>query len=137
MYQTSSNSFILYTWIYSLFKIFLTYKIYSYRFNKHIYCTFIQSYDCKGNKRIILLLLPLHVQDAGEMVRSFVGGLELIVSLLKSEEKEVLASVCAAIANIANDEENLAVITDHGVVPMLAKLTNTVSSWDLCDLPGS
>lgn len=40
---------------------------------------------------------------------------------------QVLASVCAAIANIAKDEENLAVITDHGVVPMLAKLTNTVS----------
>lgn len=66
-------------------------------------------------------------QDAGEMVRSFVGGLELIVSLLKSDDQEVLASVCAAIANIAKDEENLAVITDHGVVPMLAKLTNTVS----------
>ena len=62
------------------------------------------------------------------MVRSFVGGLELIVSLLKSDDKEVLASVCAAIANIANDEENLAVITDHGVVPMLAGLTNTVSN---------
>lgn len=61
------------------------------------------------------------------MVRSFVGGLELIVSLLKSDDLEVLASVCAAIANIAKDEENLAVITDHGVVPMLAKLTNTVS----------
>lgn len=60
------------------------------------------------------------------MVRSFVGGLELIVSLLKSEHIEVLASVCAAIAKIARDEENLAVITDHGVVPMLAKLTNTV-----------
>ena len=41
---------------------------------------------------------------------------------------QVLASVCAAIANIAKDEENLAVITDHGVVPMLARLTNTVSS---------
>lgn len=66
-----------------------------------------------------------HAKDAGEMVRSFVGGLELIVSLLKSEHTEVLASVCAAIANIAKDEENLAVITDHGVVPMLAKLTNT------------
>ncbi|XP_021342535.1 armadillo repeat-containing protein 4-like isoform X1 [Mizuhopecten yessoensis] len=66
-------------------------------------------------------------KDAGEMVRSFVGGLELIVSLLKSHDKEVLASVCAAIANIAKDEENLAVITDHGVVPMLAKLTNTYS----------
>ncbi|KAL2085731.1 hypothetical protein ACEWY4_019051 [Coilia grayii] len=59
------------------------------------------------------------------MVRSFVGGLELIINLLKSTNGEVLASVCAAIAKIAKDEENLAVITDHGVVPMLAKLTNT------------
>jgi armadillo repeat-containing protein 4 len=73
-----------------------------------------------------------HAKDAGEMVRSFVGGLELIVSLLKSEDTEVLASVCAAVANIAKDgmdmliiEENLAVITDHGVVPMLGKLTTT------------
>lgn len=66
-----------------------------------------------------------NAKDAGEMVRSFVGGLELIVSLLKSEDKEVLAAVCAAIANIAKDEENLAVITDHGVVPMLARLTLT------------
>ncbi|KAJ3121160.1 Armadillo repeat-containing protein 4 [Physocladia obscura] len=68
-----------------------------------------------------------HAKEAGEMVRSFVGGLELIVSLLKSDQSEVLASVCAAIANIAKDEENLAVITDHGVVPMLGKLTNTRS----------
>ncbi|KAK7500939.1 hypothetical protein BaRGS_00007819 [Batillaria attramentaria] len=66
-----------------------------------------------------------NAKDAGEMVRSFVGGLELIVSLLKSDDKEVLAAVCAAIANIAKDEENLAVITDHGVVPMLARLTLT------------
>lgn len=62
------------------------------------------------------------------MVRSFVGGLELIVNLLKSNNKEVLASVCAAITNIAKDEENLAVITDHGVVPQLSKLANTVSN---------
>ncbi|KAM4688713.1 outer dynein arm-docking complex subunit 2 [Discoglossus pictus] len=67
-----------------------------------------------------------NAKDAGEMVRSFVGGLELIVNLLKSENKEVLASVCAAITNIAKDEENLAVITDHGVVPLLSALANTV-----------
>uniref|UniRef100_A0A6Q2YBD7 Outer dynein arm docking complex subunit 2 n=1 Tax=Esox lucius TaxID=8010 RepID=A0A6Q2YBD7_ESOLU len=66
-----------------------------------------------------------NAKDAGEMVRSFVGGLELIVNLLESTNKEVLASVCAAIAKIAKDEENLAVITDHGVVALLAKLTNT------------
>lgn len=62
------------------------------------------------------------------MVRSFVGGLELVVNLLKSDNKEVLASVCAAITNIAKDQENLAVITDHGVVPLLSKLANTVSN---------
>ncbi|NXX22472.1 ARMC4 protein, partial [Podargus strigoides] len=66
-----------------------------------------------------------NAKDAGEMVRSFVGGLELIVNLLKSKNKEVLTSVCAAITNIAKDEENLAVITDHGVVPLLSKLANT------------
>ncbi|XP_018414241.1 PREDICTED: armadillo repeat-containing protein 4 [Nanorana parkeri] len=66
-----------------------------------------------------------NTKDAGEMVRSFVGGLELIVNLLKSENKEVLASVCAAITNIAKDDENLAVITDHGVVPLLSALANT------------
>ena len=67
-----------------------------------------------------------NAKDAGELVRSFVGGLELIVGLLKSEVAEVLAGVCAAIAQIAQDEENLGVITDHGVVLLLAKLTKTV-----------
>lgn len=59
------------------------------------------------------------------MVRCFVGGLELIVNLLKSNDNHVLACVCAAIAEIAKDIENLAVITDHGVVPMLVNLVNT------------
>ncbi|XP_056340407.1 outer dynein arm-docking complex subunit 2 [Oenanthe melanoleuca] len=66
-----------------------------------------------------------NAKNSGEMVRSFVGGLELIVSLLKSKDQEVLTSVCAAIANIAKDEENLAVMTDHGVVPLLSRLANT------------
>ncbi|NXH36109.1 ARMC4 protein, partial [Myiagra hebetior] len=69
-----------------------------------------------------------NAKNSGEMVRSFVGGLELIVHLLKSKDKEVLTSVCAAIANIAKDEENLAVMTDHGVVPLLCKLVNTNSN---------
>ncbi|XP_061443154.1 outer dynein arm-docking complex subunit 2 isoform X2 [Rhineura floridana] len=75
-----------------------------------------------------------NAKDAGEMVRSFVGGLELIVNLLKSENKEVLASVCAAITNIAKDQENLAVITDHGVVPLLSKLANTNNDKLRCHL---
>lgn len=68
------------------------------------------------------------LKDSGETVRNFVGGLELIVSLLKSNDIDVLASVCASIAEIAKDEENLAVITDHGVVPMLALLTDSVKN---------
>jgi len=35
------------------------------------------------------------------MVRSFVGGLELICNLLGSPDVEVLAAVCYAVANIA------------------------------------
>lgn len=64
------------------------------------------------------------------MVRSFVGGLELIVSLLKSKDVEVLASICAAIAEIAKDEENLAVITDHSVVKLLSGLVNRVKIFN-------
>ncbi|XP_050304367.1 armadillo repeat-containing protein gudu [Anthonomus grandis grandis] len=63
--------------------------------------------------------------DSGEMVRCFVGGLELIVNLLKSHDTHVLACVCAAISEVAKDIENLAVITDHGVVPMLVNLVET------------
>ena len=61
------------------------------------------------------------------MVRSFVGGLELICNLLESKDQQVLAAVCFAIANIARDKENLAVITDHGVIHKLAKLAHTSS----------
>ncbi len=39
--------------------------------------------------------------NSGDMVRSFVGGLELICNLLESKDIEVLAAVCFAIANIA------------------------------------
>lgn len=61
------------------------------------------------------------------MVRSFVGGLELVVSLLHSDSMEVRSAICGVISKIAMDEENLAVITDHGVVPLISKLSYTVS----------
>ncbi|XP_019509931.1 PREDICTED: armadillo repeat-containing protein 4 [Hipposideros armiger] len=81
--------------------------------------------DVKASAAWALCPCIQNAKDAGEMVCSFVGGLELVVNLLKSDNKEVLASVCAAITNIAKDQENLAVITDHGVVPLLSKLANT------------
>lgn len=69
----------------------------------------------------------LYFQNSGELVRSFVGGLELMVRLLYSPDNQVLACVCAAIAKVAQDRENLAVISDHGVVQMLSHLVKTVS----------
>ncbi|KER33955.1 hypothetical protein T265_00387 [Opisthorchis viverrini] len=75
-----------------------------------------------------------NAKDAGEMVRSFVGGLELIVSLLRSNNMDVLAAVCAAVSKIAVDEENLAVITDHGVVALLSRLTCTKDDKLRCPL---
>ncbi|KAL5961558.1 Armadillo repeat-containing protein 4 [Taenia solium] len=68
---------------------------------------------------------PLIEQEGGEMVRSFVGGLELVISLLRSPSMEVRAAICGVISKIAKDEENLAVITDHGVVPLLSELSYT------------
>ncbi|KAK0080204.1 hypothetical protein PV325_000302 [Microctonus aethiopoides] len=64
-------------------------------------------------------------KDSAEMVRAFVGGLELTVSILDSDDNQVLAAVCATIAAIAVDPENLGILTDHGVVKKLAKLVHT------------
>ncbi|XP_021097709.1 armadillo repeat-containing protein 4 isoform X4 [Heterocephalus glaber] len=90
--------------------------------------------DVKASAAWALCPCIQNAKDAGEMVRSFVGGLELVVNLLKSDNKEVLSSVCAAITNIAKDQENLAVITDHGVVPLLSKLANTNNDKLRCHL---
>lgn len=85
----------------------------------------ISFFQVQANAAWSLVPCIRHATDSGEMVRCFVGGLELIVSLLKSNDNHVLASVCAAISEVAKDIENLAVITDHGVVPMLVNLVNT------------
>ncbi|KAM3180705.1 hypothetical protein ACTXT7_015773 [Hymenolepis weldensis] len=63
--------------------------------------------------------------ESGELVRSFVGGLELVISLLRSPSMGVRAAICGVISKIAKDEENLAVITDHGVVSLLSELAYT------------
>ncbi|XP_030612323.1 armadillo repeat-containing protein 4 isoform X2 [Archocentrus centrarchus] len=66
-----------------------------------------------------------NAEDAGETARSLIGGFQLLVKMLSSTNKEVLASICAVICKIAKDDANLAILTDYGVVPLLAKLTNT------------
>lgn len=66
-----------------------------------------------------------NAQNSGELVRSFVGALELVVGLLKSKDNLVLSATCAAIATIAKDKDNLAVLSDHKVIYMLADLVHT------------
>lgn len=60
--------------------------------------------------------------DSGELVRSLVGAMELVVKLLKSKDNFVLAAVCSAIATIAKDPTNLAILTDLKVIYKLANL---------------
>lgn len=63
-----------------------------------------------------------NAKDSGEMVRSLVGAMELVVGLLKSHDTLVLSAVCSAIATIAKDKKNLAILSDHKVIYMLAAL---------------
>ncbi|XP_018310896.1 LOW QUALITY PROTEIN: armadillo repeat-containing protein 4 [Mycetomoellerius zeteki] len=79
----------------------------------------------KRNACLALVPCIRHAKDSPEMVRAFVGGLELTVSLLESKDTEVLSAVCAMIAEIATDPENLGILTDHGVVKKLAALVET------------
>lgn len=85
----------------------------------------ISKFQVQANAAWSLVPCIKNATDSGEMVRCFVGGLELIVNLLKSRDNHVLACVCAAIAEVAKDIENLAVITDHGAVGMLVDLVDT------------
>ncbi|CAH1101406.1 unnamed protein product [Psylliodes chrysocephalus] len=79
----------------------------------------------QANSASCLVPCVRNASDSGEMVRCFVGGLELIVNQLKSDDNHVLACTCAAIAEVAQDIQNLAIITDHGVVPLLVNLVPT------------
>ncbi|XP_014220319.1 armadillo repeat-containing protein gudu [Trichogramma pretiosum] len=84
-----------------------------------------QSDAVKTNACLALVHCVKHAKNSAEMVRAFVGGLELVVSLLESKDTQVQAAVCATIAEIAMDMENLGIITDHGVVEKLAGLVHT------------
>ena len=71
-------------------------------------------------------LVPfLQSEDAPSVVRTFVDGLDLLVALLKSDDPEVQAAACMAITEVAKDKENLAVMTDLGLVELLSRLLST------------
>ncbi|XP_061522442.1 outer dynein arm-docking complex subunit 2 isoform X2 [Phycodurus eques] len=75
-----------------------------------------------------------NAKEAGEMVSSLMGAMELVIDLLKSSNDDVLASMCAVIAQIAKDKYNLAVLTDYEVVLLLAKLTDKPNDLLRCHL---
>jgi hypothetical protein len=71
-------------------------------------------------------LVPfLKSENSPAVVRTFVDGLDLLVDLLRSNDPEVQASACMAISEVARDQENLAVMTDLGLVELLSRLLST------------
>ncbi|XP_028392957.1 armadillo repeat-containing protein 4-like [Dendronephthya gigantea] len=88
--------------------------------------TLLKSYDDEViiNSAWALCVLIDNDETDAENIRSFVGGLEILVNLLKSENLEVLTSVCAVISEVAIDYQNVGIISDYDVVPLLAELTN-------------
>eukprot|EP00792_Barthelona_sp_PAP020_P007428 TRINITY_DN3143_c5_g2_i2.p1 TRINITY_DN3143_c5_g2~~TRINITY_DN3143_c5_g2_i2.p1 ORF type:complete len:805 (-),score=178.47 TRINITY_DN3143_c5_g2_i2:326-2740(-) len=71
-------------------------------------------------------IVPLlsSAENVSTVGRSFVGGLEMLISLLTSDSNDVLANTCAAVARIATNTENLEVITEDGIIPLLAALVH-------------
>ncbi|KAK8857975.1 hypothetical protein M9Y10_013075 [Tritrichomonas musculus] len=71
-------------------------------------------------------LVPFLMSDnSPTIVRTFVDGLDLLVDLLRSNDPEVQASACMAITEVARDKENLAVMTDLGLVELLSRLLSS------------
>jgi hypothetical protein len=83
--------------------------------------------EIKRNACLSLVPCIRYAKDSPEMIRAFMGSLELVADLLESDNTEVLSAVCAIIAEIAADSENLGILTDHGVVKKLASLVEIVS----------
>lgn len=63
------------------------------------------------------------------MARSLVGGLELLVSLLRAPDLNVVTAAAAAVARMATEDETLAILSDHHVVALLATLVRSVISF--------
>ena len=95
----------------TIFTIIVSYFLYQISLTKQ---TILMSYT--------FLITFILKEELSEVVRSLVGGIELLVALLESSCEAVLSAVCAAIAKIARDPQNLAIMTDYGAVTCLSKL---------------
>jgi len=79
----------------------------------------------QANAARALVPLVRNIGDSGEQIRSFVGGVDILMSLLDSKSNEVVSGACVAIGTIAGDQENLGVITELGVVGKLRTLAES------------
>lgn len=68
------------------------------------------------------------IKRSGEVARSLVGGLELLVSLLRAPDLTVVTAAASAVARMATEDETLAVLSDHHVVTLLASLVRSVNA---------
>jgi len=101
--------------------------------NSQVYYLNMIIYRIIRRNTIPMIETILHfLKDSGEMVRNYVGGLEAIVHLLASNEVDVQAAVAYAIGCIARNVENLAIMSDHGVVEYLARLAPSVINYLYC-----
>eukprot|EP00795_Rhopilema_esculentum_P013339 gene13339-4187_t len=68
------------------------------------------------------------VQDPEETattVRSFLGGIEILITLMKSKNIEIRNSACKVVSRIECDEENLEVLDDYELSSIIIDLCDT------------
>lgn len=63
--------------------------------------------------------------NASVIIRNFVGGFEIVIKLLKSTQTAVLAAAARLVSTVARDTDNLAILTDFGIVDVLSDLICT------------
>lgn len=63
-----------------------------------------------------------HDDESAEYIRKLDNGLEIVATLLKSENDTTLIAICSLIVEIAKDNYNLSILTQYEVVPRLAQL---------------
>ncbi|KAI0987542.1 hypothetical protein GJ496_007604 [Pomphorhynchus laevis] len=60
-------------------------------------------------------------------IRQFIGGIHLLVSLLKCQSVDVLTAVCDLISEVAKNDYNLGILTDYNVLGAISKLMSTTN----------
>jgi len=64
-------------------------------------------------------------KKGADVIRSYVGGLEILLKLLHKQNNKILSSVCFVISEITEDEQTLAIMDDYGLLVTLKQLSST------------